>query len=182
MMKKLLCALVALALLMSAACGVGESLFVDNRETDKVYPERLNLRAQPTKNGAILGLYYTGTEVNVLAVENEEYDKVEVGGVTGYMASAYLIPQEEIAARYGEDSGFGDGRAAEIDLNGMWMTSVPLRETTDNASASLATHSGHMGLHLGRDGRRAQAGLCAAGCADRRGRAESEHYFQREDG
>ena len=55
MMKKLLCALVALALLMSAACGVGESLFVDNRETDKVYPERLNLRAQPTKNGAILG-------------------------------------------------------------------------------------------------------------------------------
>lgn len=98
MMKKLLCALVALALLMSAACGVGESLFVDNRETDKVYPERLNLRAQPTKNGAILGLYYTGTEVNVLAVENEEYDKVEVGGVTGYMASAYLIPQEEIAA------------------------------------------------------------------------------------
>ena len=139
MMKKLLCALVALALLMSAACGVGESLFVDNRETDKVYPERLNLRAQPTKNGAILGLYYTGTEVNVLAVENEEYDKVEVGGVTGYMASAYLIPQEEIAARYGEDSGFGDGRAAEIDLNGMWMTSVPLHETTDNTSASLAT-------------------------------------------
>mgnify|MGYP000654532817 CR=1 FL=1 len=76
-MKKLLCALVALVLLMSAACGVGESLFVDNRETDKVYPERLNLRAQPTKNGAILGLYYTGTEVNVLAVENEEYDRSE---------------------------------------------------------------------------------------------------------
>lgn len=192
MMKKLLCALVALALLMSAACGVGESLFVDNRETDKVYPERLNLRAQPTKNGAILGLYYTGTEVNVLAVENEEYDKVEVGGVTGYMASAYLIPQEEIAARYGEDSGFGDGRAAEIDLNGMWMTSVPLRETTvtqarrwrrlTKTAKSAAGHSGHMGLHLGRDRRRAQAGLCAAGCADRRGRAESEHYFQREDG
>ena len=139
MMKKLLCALVALALLLCAACGVGESLFVDNRETDKVYPERLNLRDQPTKNGAILGLYYTGTEVNVLAVENEEYDKVEVGGMTGYMASSYLIPQEEITARYGEDSGFGDGRAAEIDLNGMRMTSVPLRETTDNASASLAT-------------------------------------------
>ena len=79
-MKKLLCAWIALALLLSAACGLGESLFVDNRETDKIYPERLNLRAQPAKNGAILGLYYTGTEVNVLAVENEEYDKVEVGG------------------------------------------------------------------------------------------------------
>ena len=92
MMKKLLCAWIALALLLSAACGLGESLFVDNRETDKIYPERLNLRAQPAKNGAILGLYYTGTEVNVLAVENEEYDKVEVGGMTGYMASSYLIP------------------------------------------------------------------------------------------
>ena len=139
MMKKLLCAWIALALLLSAACGLGESLFVDNRETDKIYPERLNLRAQPAKNGAILGLYYTGTEVNVLAVENEEYDKVEVGGMTGYMASSYLIPQEEATARYGENSGFGDGRAAEIDLTGMWMTSVPLRETTDDTSTALAT-------------------------------------------
>ena len=43
-MKKLLCAWIALALLLSAACGLGESLFVDNRETDKIYPERLNLR------------------------------------------------------------------------------------------------------------------------------------------
>ena len=139
MMKKLLCAWIALALLLSAACGLGESLFVDNRETDKIYPERLNLRAQPAKNGAILGLYYTGTEVNVLAVENEEYDKVEVGGMTGYMASSYLIPQEEATARYGENSGFGDGRAAEIDLTGMWMTSVTLRETTDDTSTALAT-------------------------------------------
>ena len=138
-MKKLLCAWIALALLLSAACGLGESLFVDNRETDKIYPERLNLRAQPAKNGAILGLYYTGTEVNVLAVENEEYDKVEVGGMTGYMASSYLIPQEEATARYGENSGFGDGRAAEIDLTGMWMTSVTLRETTDDTSTALAT-------------------------------------------
>ena len=29
MMKKLLCAWIALALLLSAACGLGESLFVD---------------------------------------------------------------------------------------------------------------------------------------------------------
>ena len=93
-MKKLLCAWIALALLLSAACGLGESLFVDNRETDKIYPERLNLRAQPAKNGAILGLYYTGTEVNVLAVENVEYHKVYVGGLTGYMAWRYIIPKE----------------------------------------------------------------------------------------
>ena len=183
-MKKLLCAWIALALLLSAACGLGESLFVDNRETDKIYPERLNLRAQPAKNGAILGLYYTGTEVNVLAVENEEYDKVEVGGMTGYMASSYLIPREEATARYGENSGFGDGRAAEIDLTGMWMTSVPLRETTDDTSTALATldSNSKVGLlHLGGDGRRAKARLRAAGCADGRGQPEGQHHFQRKD-
>ena len=55
----------------------------------------------------------------MLAVENEEYDKVEVGGVTGYMASRIPDPAGgDATARYGEDSGFGDGRAAEIDLNG----------------------------------------------------------------
>ena len=105
---------------MAKACS-----WIIERRT-RYIPNGLICALSRLKNGAILGLYYTGTEVNVLAVENEEYDKVEVGGVTGYMASAYLIPQEEIAARYGEDSGFGDGRAAEIDLNGMWMTSVPL--------------------------------------------------------
>ncbi len=52
-----------------------------------------------------------------------------MGGVTGYMASEYLIPQNEITARYGENSDFGNGRAAEMDLTGMWMTSVPLLRT-----------------------------------------------------
>ena len=46
-MKKILCAFAALMILLSAAvCGVSESLFVDNRETDKIYPERLNLRGR----------------------------------------------------------------------------------------------------------------------------------------
>ena len=64
--------LLLIMLLAAAAAAVGESLFVDNRETDKVYPERLNLRAEPSKNGAILGLYYTGAEVENLGAENEE--------------------------------------------------------------------------------------------------------------
>ena len=139
-MKKILCAFAALMILLSAAvCGVSESLFVDNRETDKIYPERLNLRAQPSKNGAILGLYYTGTEVTVLAADSDGYTKVEVGGATGYMATEYLIPENEITARYGENSGFGNGRAAEVDLTGMWMTSVSLLEETDESSSKLAS-------------------------------------------
>ena len=63
MMKKLLCAWIALALLLSAACGLGESLFVDNRETDKIYPERLNLRAQPSTDATVIGVLSGGAKV-----------------------------------------------------------------------------------------------------------------------
>ena len=130
--------ILALVMLLSmAAAGVCESLFVDNRETDKVYPERLNLRAEPSKNGAILGLYYTGAEVENLGAENEEYTKVRIGGMTGYMATEYLITQEEAVRRYGEDSTFGEYRAAEVDLTGMWMSSLPLLEDTDAQAKQL---------------------------------------------
>ena len=102
----------ALALLLSAVCAVGacETMYVDNRETDKIYPERLNMRDEPSKAGGILGLYYTGAQVELLAEENEDYAKVEIGGMTGYMAREYLITAEEAVARYGEGSGFGDCR------------------------------------------------------------------------
>lgn len=139
-MKKFLTVWFALMLVFAvAASGMGESLFVDNRETDKVYPERLNLRAEPSKSGAILGLYYTGAQVNVLNVENDEYVRVEIGGMNGYMASEYLITAEEAVARYGEDSGFGDCRAAEVDLSGLWMQSVALHAQTDLESETVAT-------------------------------------------
>ena len=54
MMKKLLCAFAALMIAADAQqrAALSESLFVDNRETDKIYPERLNLRAQPTRKTA----------------------------------------------------------------------------------------------------------------------------------
>ena len=63
-MKKIACMLMVLLLAVSVVCGAAaERLFVDNRETDKVYPERLNMRSEPSKNGAIIGLYYSGAEV-----------------------------------------------------------------------------------------------------------------------
>lgn len=137
-MKKTWTLILALVMLLTmAAAGVCESLFVDNRETDKIYPERLNLRAEPSKNGAILGLYYTGAEVENLGAENEEYTKVRIGGMTGYMATEYLITQEEAVRRYGEDSTFGEYRAAEVDLTGMWMSSLPLLEDTDAQAKQL---------------------------------------------
>ncbi len=138
-MKKKLSVILTLIMLVTAAAGVCDSLFVDNRETDKIYPERLNLRTEPSKNGAILGLYYTGAEVENLGQENEEYTKVSIGGLTGYMATEYLITKEEAVSRYGEDSAFGECRAAEVDLTGMWMTNLPLYAAADEQSERLAT-------------------------------------------
>lgn len=140
--------LIAVLLACMAAVGMGESLFVDNRETDKIYPERLNLRAEASKNGAIIGLFYTGAEVEALEYTNEEYVKVQIGGVTGYMAGEYLITREEATARYGTDGDFGDCRAAEIDLSGLWKSNQPLFTQTDPASASVATlaHGEQVGL------------------------------------
>lgn len=138
-MKKTACVLLALAMLLGIAfSAMGESLYIDNRETDRVYPERLNLRAEPSKNGAILGLYYTGARVENLGMENEEYTKVSIGGVTGYMASEYLITWEEAVSRYGDDSGFGSCRAAEIDLSGLWKTNTALYASSDLQSEKLA--------------------------------------------
>lgn len=131
-MKKMMTVILALVMLVIAmACAGAESLFVDNRETDKIYPERLNLRAEPSKSGAILGLYYTGAQVENLGTENEEFTKVRIGGMTGYMASEYLITQEEAVSRYGAESSFGDCRAAEINLTGMWQTDAALLSDTD---------------------------------------------------
>lgn len=138
MMKRKWTILTVLIILAAIAVpGFCESLFVDNRETDKVYPERLNLRAEPSKNGGIIGLYYTGAEVDVLEADIDGYTKVSIGGVTGYMAAEYLITREEAVRRYGEDSEFGDYRAAEVDLTGMWMSALPLLSDTDPQSTAL---------------------------------------------
>lgn len=135
------CVLLAL-LLVQAAC-LGDSLYVDNRESDRANLERLNLRAEASKNGAIIGLYYTGAQVESKGAENEDYTKVEIGGVTGYMATEYLITLEEAAARYGENSDFGACCPAQVELTGTWKQELALYTETDFASEVLATlHDG----------------------------------------
>ena len=136
MMKKLCCVLAALLIAATASAGICESLYVDNRETDKVYPERLNLRDAPNRDGGMLGLYYTGTQVDVLGVEGD-YTKVSVGGIEGYMASEYLITMDEAEKRYGAESGFGKGRDAVVDLTGMWLSDTPLLEGARDDAAVL---------------------------------------------
>ena len=138
-MRKWIVSLLAVTLVLALACtGVCETLYVDNQETDKVYPERLNLRTEHSKNGAILGLYYTGAQVEAQGTEGD-YTKVTVGGVDGYMASEYLITAEQAVARYGEDSGFGSCRAALVDLCGLWENETDLLEAPDKTSQLLLT-------------------------------------------
>ena len=138
MKKRLLIALLTFALLaLTAATGACDSLFVCNQESDLTNPERLNLRAEPSSNGAIIGLYYTGAEVENLGAVNDAFARVRIGGVTGYMVRQYLVTEDEAVALYRADSSFGDCRAAEIDLTGMWQSKQPLLETTDLQSAAL---------------------------------------------
>lgn len=138
-MKKRICMWMAALLMMAAAVpGVCEMLYVDNRETDKIHPERLNMRTEPTKDGDLIGLYYSGAEVEVLEAAENGYTKVSIGGVTGYMASEYLITAEEAVKRYGEESDFGSFRAAQVDLTGMWKVRIPLMEQADDKAKHLA--------------------------------------------
>lgn len=51
--------------------------------------QRLNLRARPDKDSAILGRYYDDTRVTVLANAGD-WAYVRVGGRTGYMMTEYL--------------------------------------------------------------------------------------------
>ena len=144
MKKRLLTGLLVFALLaLTAAAGACDSLFVCNQESDLKNPERLNLRAEPSSHGAIIGLYYTGAEVENLGAENDAFVRVRIGGVTGYMVRQYLVTADEAIALYGQDSLFGECRAAEVDLTGMWQSAQPLYETSDAQSAVLMTlHTG----------------------------------------
>ena len=56
MNRRLLAALAAVLLCMLASCACAQTLYIDNRETDKVFPERLNFRAEPSAQGDLLGL------------------------------------------------------------------------------------------------------------------------------
>jgi len=138
-MKKNVCLCLVLLILMAvSASGICEHLYVDNRETDKIHPERLNMRAEPSKDGDLLGLYYSGAEVKVLEADAEGYTKVEIGGITGYMASEYLITAEEALKRYGEDGGFGEFRAAQVDLTGLWKVRTPLLANADAKAEQIS--------------------------------------------
>lgn len=54
--------------------------------------DRLNLRARPSTDAPSLGKFYTGAVVSVEGGSSDEWQKVSVGGLTGYMMCYYLAP------------------------------------------------------------------------------------------
>ena len=138
-MRKTAVALTLLVILMTAAAGIGETRYVDNRDLGKATPQRLNLRAQPNTISDVVGTYYTGTEVTLADEEIiEGYVKVEVGGKTGYMSEEFLITAEDATEKYGDLAAFAAGHAAEVDLTGMWVTTEPLRATPSATGQQLS--------------------------------------------
>ena len=81
----LLCALLTLAG-SSLALGAGYgTAVIDGQNADRVH-----LRVRASASASSLGLYFTGTEVELKSDPGEEWVKVTIGSQTGYMNSDYL--------------------------------------------------------------------------------------------
>ena len=95
-MRKILAALLALLLLLSAfplALASGETWYVNNPNPS----DRLNLRVGTDENEYSLGKYYNGVKVTVLEKTNDLWYEVKVGNdpgaQIGYMLSTYLTSE-----------------------------------------------------------------------------------------
>ena len=134
-MKRVLLSFFFTVLMLFSAISAAEIRVVDNRDQDKIVPERLNLRATAAPNGDVIGSYYTGTEVDVSDEEVlEGYVRVTVGGKTGFMAEEYLLDPDTYKSRYGSP----EGREGQVDLSGLWLTTETLRADAKADAAAMA--------------------------------------------
>ena len=134
-MKRLASALI-LAMLLLGTVASGEVRIVDNHDQDKEVPQRLNLRGAASSTGETLASFYTGAEVDVIEAATEGYVKVKAGSLEGYMSEEFLVTAEDFAERYGSEAI--RGRAAEIDLIGLWTASEPMFSAPGEKSKVVA--------------------------------------------
>lgn len=83
-MKRLLSILLVLLLCVPAAVAESPVFYIDGRNADRVH-----LRAEPSTGADSMGLYYTGTEVLIVAYE-DDWAWVMVGDEDGYIMLEYL--------------------------------------------------------------------------------------------
>lgn len=95
-MKKLLAALLTLALVLTACAALaggetftpGMTLYVNNPDPT----DRLNLRTEPSRDALSIGKYYSGVSVELLDAPQNGWAHVRIAPYEGYMDMAYLTP------------------------------------------------------------------------------------------
>lgn len=93
-MKKLLCLLLSVLLIlptMTALAGDFGEMYVITDSPG----ERLNLRKSPSGKSESLGKYYAGVKVTMLGEADNGFEKVMIGGVTGWMDRDFLATTQE---------------------------------------------------------------------------------------
>ena len=96
LMKKLLAALLTLALLLTVCTALaggetytpGMTLYVNNPDPT----DRLNLRTAPSRDAHAIGKYYSGVRVELLDAPQNGWAHVRIAPYEGYMDMTYLAP------------------------------------------------------------------------------------------
>lgn len=84
MMKKWLLWLAAL-LLLGLGQAAADGMYIDGRTADRVH-----LRVSPMADAESLGLFFTGTPVERIAMTDDGWTRVQIGSHAGYVRSEYL--------------------------------------------------------------------------------------------
>lgn len=116
----------AAAMLAAVPLALAQSAVVDNGSD---LTSRLNLRAQPSKDAASLGKFYSGTAVDVVADAGDGWAQVSVGGVEGYMMTQYLSA---------DGSGVRDGTYDRRVVSPYGTQSVVLRDRPSDSYDAVA--------------------------------------------
>ena len=124
--RLLLCAAVAAGLLAAAPLASAQSAVVNNGSD---VTSRLNMRAQPSKDSASLGRFYSGTRVEIVADAGGGWSQVSIGGVDGYMMTQYLSA---------DGSGVKDGTYDKRVVSPYGTQSVVLRDRPSDSYDAVA--------------------------------------------
>ena len=99
-MKKRLIGLAVLLALLMPTLAAAQSAVVDNGSDPA---SRLNMRAQPNRDAAVVGKFVSGTPVEIIADAGDGWSQVCIGSgrcsVSGYMMTSYLKAGSAVDAR-----------------------------------------------------------------------------------
>ena len=128
--KNIIAALAALWLLAwaSLALAAGEA-YVSGGGADRVH-----LRAECSTQGASMGLYFTGTPVEVTGDAGNGWSAVVIGTQNGYMMTRYLS-EEPVAAQTPEGVISPKNANSRVNLRGEPIADAPVLATLQSGTA-----------------------------------------------